>query len=297
MSSSPFVEWLLIHYASTKSQSPNEGRRRWKLRVAQKFWSSGEKTLSSTTAGGTDDNADFHMDGDPFDEASTNREELGILLRTDFSDEAAWLAFCSRLEEGEKEFTASPLEEDVTMMDDQPEPNKASPNGTAATTTAEDDSDESDDENSLSAIFHVVNPSLPQERALLTNISNLAALRLFNDVDVRQAPIPPPDTKRIRPPNRLVDSGGWQEVYVGKNLWIYDTKSNSDQCVRVVSQTSSDMYGTATADSWRARVSHICELQVNLSSGAMKIDFGGLDRWDHAERQRNMQEAETPGVL
>ncbi|KAG1890371.1 hypothetical protein F4604DRAFT_1710217 [Suillus subluteus] len=237
--SCPFVEWLLIHYASTKSQSPNEGRRRWKLRVAQKFWSSGEKMLSSNTAGGTDDNADFHMDVDPFDEASTSREELGILLRTDFSDEAAWLAFCSRLEEGEKEFAASPLEED-------PGPNKASPNGTAATTTAEDDSDESDDENSLSAIFHVVNPSLPQERALLTNISNLAALRLFNDVDVRQAPTPPPDTKRIRPPNRLVDSGGWQEVYVGKNLWIYDAKSNSDQCVRVVSQTSSDMYGTAT---------------------------------------------------
>lgn len=297
MHSSPFVEWLPIHYASTKSQSPNEGRRRWKLQVAQKFWASSEKTLSSTTAGGTDVNADFHMDGDPFDEVSTNREELGILLRTDFSDEAAWLAFCSRLEEGEREFTASPLEEEVTMMVDQPEPNKASPNGTAPTTTAEDDSDESDDENSLSAIFHVVNPSLPQERALLTNISNLAALRLFNDVDVRQTPIPPPDTKCIRPPNRLVDSGGWQEVYVGKNLWIYDAKSNSDQCVRVVSQTSSDMYGTATADSWRARVSHICELQVNLSSGAMKIDFGGLDRWDYAERQRNMQEAETAGVL
>ncbi|KAG1753035.1 hypothetical protein EDB19DRAFT_982480 [Suillus lakei] len=296
MPPSPFVQWLLIHYASIKSQSPNEGRRRWKLRVAQKFWAPSEKTLSSITAASTADNADFYLDSDPFDEASTNREELGILLRTDFSDEAAWLTFCSRLEEGEKEFTAGTSEEDDTTMNDQPEPNRASPNGAAAT-TAEDDSDESDDENSLSAIFHTVNPSLPQERALLTNISNLAALRFFNDVDVRQAPTPPPDTKRIKPPNRLVDSGGWQEVYVGKNLWIYDAKSNSDQCVRVVSQTSSDMYGTATADSWRARVSHICELQVNLSSGAMKIDFGGLDRWDYAERQRNMQEAEVPGVL
>lgn len=300
MSSSTFGEWLLNHYVSIKSRSPNEGRRRWKLQVAQKFWVSSEKTLSSTTAVGTDGDAEFHMDSDPFDEASTNREELGILLRTDFSDEAAWLAFCSRLEEGEKEFADSPLEEDDTTMDDQLEPNKASPSGTAATTTtAEDGSHESDDdsENPPNAIFHIINPSLSQERALLTNISNLAALRLFNDVDVRQAPTPPPDTKRIRPQNRLVDSGGWQEVYVGKNLWIYDAKSNSDQCVRVVSQSSSDMYGTATADSWRARVSHICELQVNLSSGAMKIDFGGLDRWDYAERQRNMREAETPGVL
>ncbi|KAG2146439.1 uncharacterized protein EDB93DRAFT_475912 [Suillus bovinus] len=300
MSSSIFAEWLLIHYASIKKRSPNEGRRRWKLQVAQKFWAPGEKThlnvSQTTSAAGTDDNADFYMDSDPFDEASADREELGILLRTDFSDEAAWLAFCSRLEEGEKEFTVSPLEEDPdTIMVDQLEPNNASPS--AVTTTAEDDSHESEDENSPSAIFHIVNPSLPQERALLTNISNLAALRFFNDVDVRQAPTPPPDAKRVRPPNRLVDSGGWQEVYVGKNLWIYDAKSNSDQCVRVVSQSSSDMYGTATADSWRARVSHICELQVNLSSGAMKIDFGGLDRWDYAERQRNMQEAETPEVL
>src|ERR1700692_4332353 len=64
---------------------------------------------SQTTVVGPDDNTvDFHMDNDLFDEASTNREELGILLRTDFSDEAAWLAFCSRLEEGEKEFIANP---------------------------------------------------------------------------------------------------------------------------------------------------------------------------------------------
>jgi hypothetical protein len=48
------------------------------------------------------------------------------------------------------------------------------------------------------------------------------------------------------------------------------------------------------ADSWRARVSHICELQVNVFSGAMKIDFGGLDRWDYAERRRNMEESLLP---
>ena len=51
-----------------------------------------------------------------------------------------------------------------------------------------------------------------------------------------------------------------------------------------------------SADSWRARVSHICELQVNLASGAMTIDFGGMDRWDYPERVRNMQEAEQPVV-
>lgn len=45
-------------------------------------------------------------------------------------------------------------------------------------------------------------------------------------------------------------------------------------------------------DSWRARVSFLPELQVNISSGAMTIDFGGLDRWDINERQRNLSEAE-----
>ena len=46
-----------------------------------------------------------------------------------------------------------------------------------------------------------------------------------------------------------------------------------------------------SGDSWRARVSHICELQVNLAAGAMTIDFGGLDRWDYAERARNLDAA------
>lgn len=49
-----------------------------------------------------------------------------------------------------------------------------------------------------------------------------------------------------------------------------------------------------SADSWRARVSHICELQVNLASGAMTIDFGGMDRWDYEERVCNLEEAVRP---
>jgi hypothetical protein len=177
---------------------------------------------------------------------STHGHQLGVIVRTDFSDEAAWLAFCRRLEEGAREFTTSPLEESDMPMDPQADSSMAG--HSTAEITAQEDSDGSDDDDddSLHTIFHVVNPSLPEERALLFNISNLSALRLFNDVDVREAPIPPPGTKRISPRNKLVDSDGWQEVYVGKNVWIYDAKSNSDECVRVVSQTSSDMYGTAT---------------------------------------------------
>ena len=111
----------------------------------------------------------------------------------------------------------------------------------------EDDTE--DDENAAaSPVFYVVNPlaSSPR-RTTFSGISNLSALRLLNDVDIRRAPKPPQGTKRIRPPNRLVDHDGWQEVYSGKTVWIYDTQSNQDQCVRLVSQKGAAMYGTATS--------------------------------------------------
>jgi len=88
----------------------------------------------------------------------------------------------------------------------------------------------------------------------------------------------------------LIDQGGWQEIYLGKQLWIYDSRSNSDDCVRVVSQVG-DFYGTATGDSWRARASHVCELQFSMTRQGLKIDFNGLDRWDQDERERNLAEA------
>ena len=48
-----------------------------------------------------------------------------------------------------------------------------------------------------------------------------------------------------------------------------------------------------SGDSWRPRVSFLPELQINLFTGAIKIDFGGVDRWDFRERQRNIAEAEA----
>jgi len=164
--------------------------------------------------------------------------------------------------------------------------------------------DEDDDEGAVdealdasssgpAPIFHIIDPPASSHaRTELEGISNLTALRLLNDADVRRIPDPPAGTKRLKPPNRLVDHHGWQEVYVGKMVWVYDVKSNSDECVRLVSQQGADaVYGTATADSWRARVSHVCELQVNLASEVMSIGFGGVDRWDYPERVRNMTEA------
>ena len=44
-------------------------------------------------------------------------------------------------------------------------------------------------------------------------------------------------------------------------------------------------------DSWRVKVSHICELQVNISTGTILIDFGGMDKYTYEERVRNLREA------
>ena len=176
-------------------------------------------------------------DPDPLDEVTRDMPELGLIVRTDFSDETSWEAFCARLQDSEKEF--------VDGTDDVDECTSKQPLQPSNMGEQDDSGSDSEDENAPPAIFRIVNPSPAQERELLANASNLTILRLFNDVDVRPSPTPPRGTKRTNPPNRLVDKHGWQEFYRGKNVWIYDTKSNTDQCVRVVSQ-SGDMYGTAT---------------------------------------------------
>jgi len=238
-----------------------------------------------------EDTVPFEVDDDPSDEvASEDAPGVGIVIRTDFSNEVAWSYFIQKLEEGEAEFSAATAADEDEPMVEDPSPSSNIPNASSSTNPEEESDD--DDDSSASPIFTILNPSSDSPlRAYLTNATNLSALRLLNDISVRAAPPLPADIKRHKPANRLIDHDGWQEVYEGKMLWIYDAKSNTDGCARVVSQRSAG-YGTATADSWRARVTHICELQVNLASGAMSIDFGGLDRYDYEERMRNLQEAE-----
>ncbi|RDX55070.1 hypothetical protein OH76DRAFT_1397418 [Lentinus brumalis] len=266
-------------------------------------------------------NADFGLNRAPLDDITDNSPGRGFLLRTDYSDEDAWQAFHARLRDAEAELIKCEHEsdsedDDANMADADTEAPSAAHAAASSSTDAEgdsamddedaedseDDDDDDDDDQDFEddhvrvgfPIFYVINAKSPDKRAMLSGISNLAALRLLNDVDVQRAPNPPQGTKRIRPPNRLVDHHGWQEVYFGKSLWIYDAKSNEDQCVRVVSQKGAALYGTATGDSWRARVSHICELLLHMEAGRMTIDFGGMDRWDWAERARNMEEAVRP---
>jgi len=104
----------------------------------------------------------------------------------------------------------------------------------------EDDDDEDDEPGVLVKILDPVD-----KKAEFENISNIKALRLLNDVDIRPAPSPPVGTKRISPGHRLKDLQQWQEVYTGPTIWIYDAKSNTDRSVRLVSQQN-NVYGTAT---------------------------------------------------
>ena len=210
-------------------------------------------------------NAAFVSDSDPLDSLTDETSSLGLLLRTDYSDEDAWQAFLRRLRDGEAEFV-SETAPDTKMTEDIPVESHAA----ASTSTASNDNNTNDDSNDTAMgeidddddgdgdgddpdddadsgapqIISVIDPPSHAERARLANISNLTALRLLNDVDIAPAPAPPQGTQRIRPPNRLIDHDGWQEVYTGKTLWVYDTKSNLDQSARLVSQRA-QAYGTA----------------------------------------------------
>ena len=188
------------------------------------------------------EDAEYSTDDDPRDDVSVDAPGLGIVVRTDFADEGAWQAFYEKLQAAEAEFSSGP---DEAMGAEAPAEAGSSSNDNDAEMDEDVPEDAELDEGNSAPIFTVINPSDAAQRQLLEGISSLAALRLFNDVDIRPAPPLPAGEKRIKPPNRLVDYHGWQEVYTGKMLWIYDAKSNADQCVRLVGQQSA-MYGTAT---------------------------------------------------
>ena len=246
-----------------------------------------------------DPSADF----DPLDEVTTETSALGIVVRTDYTDDEAWSRFLERLERGEEDMRRS-------MM---PESNEAGSsregNGSADVAmggTAEDDQEEGDDDDDSEddeeddgpplILTTLSPPPTSPIRPLLTGLSNIAVLRLLLTPSLRLAPAPPKGIKRDTRNSPLVDRNGWQEVYGGEgelDIWVYDQRSNGDGSVRVVSSSSDvAVYGSATGDSWRARVDHIVDLQFSMRMGGMKIDFGGMDRWEYAERVRNIEEVE-----
>jgi hypothetical protein len=158
----------------------------------------------------------------------TDESTLGIVIRSDFTDDTAWTNFLSRLRDEEAALarpSSAEAEDDVPMDEGE-------------------ESSESEDEDEAQRIFTVLDPTDAGMRSRLSGISNLGVLRLFCDPNIAPAPVRPQDVRPV-PQHRLIDSGGWQEVYVGKDLWVYDKRSNRDQSVRVISSRS-NLYGTAT---------------------------------------------------
>ncbi|KAF7321435.1 hypothetical protein MKEN_00664000 [Mycena kentingensis (nom. inval.)] len=268
--SASFSHLLSRRFDAVKARYPNEESIALQMRVLGEFWASNPQS--------------FVFGPEP---------DISGTDAVDFSDQEAWEAFCAKLQSAEDEFCAEHENPDVDM----PDASASAPAASGADANADSDSDSDPEASGIPRpIIKIVSPSpdAPADRALLTGITNLRALRLFSDsVFVRARPRPQGVAQAT--PNRLVDRNGMQECYEGPTIWVYDTRSNEDGCAKLVYGVSDELYGTATGDSWRARVSHMIELQSEMAVNGTNISFGGLDRYDYAERARNLAEAE-PGA-
>jgi hypothetical protein len=131
-------------------------------------------------------------------------------VRTEFSDDRAWQAFLARLQAAEDEIAADAVADADAVMD--------------APADDSDDSDEDDEDGGAwPPVFAIVDPPEAARRRVLDGLSNIGALRLLCDAGVRPAPARPAEAKPASP-HRLVDQQGFQEVYDGKGIWIYDAR-------------------------------------------------------------------------
>ncbi|KZW00474.1 hypothetical protein EXIGLDRAFT_721253 [Exidia glandulosa HHB12029] len=296
-------QWLAFLNANTSTHAAHDnfGRRQLKLALADQFWKLSKEqrnALPATTAG--DPLADMP---DPFDFPDAKTSVVvkckGIVLRTDFTNDEAWSSVRAAIEATERDGWKA-LSDDVDGDDGEESSGSSDGEG-------EGDNDDEMEVDAETAANTAANAepststaeSEPDTRALIflsdprfDGLSNIAALRLLNDVRItRSIERPLSHSGKSPAPHRLIARDGLREVYMGPQLWIYDAKSNTDRTVRLVERAGA-MYGTATADSWRAKADHIWELQINMDAG-MGIDFGGRDNWTAAERARNLQETET----
>lgn len=221
-------------------------------------------TAAIISTAGAEDHDD---DNDDDDDAAPP----GVLLRTDYSagSDEAWASFCGTLRDAEREFLADQQSSSFASAPDddgdvEMAPAPASHSPVPAGEGSGDDDDEGEgeeggaegEENEL-ALFSLVSDSVRFD-----GISNLRALRLLFDVSVRAAPAPPspldsstrsgssssfahpqhqPKQKQQqqkRHQHRLTCQRGLQETYDarGRTLWIFDARSRSDGCARLVSE-------------------------------------------------------------
>ncbi|KDQ15817.1 hypothetical protein BOTBODRAFT_186875 [Botryobasidium botryosum FD-172 SS1] len=313
-----FQRYLSTAYSRLKDTHPGVGRRALRVQAAEEFWLlTPERRLSlekeTPQLELNDPSHPWISDPDPLDFDHVDTEggivkHVGILIRTDYTNDEAWKAFSTTLEQAEKDGLAALTEEmkDVEVGEEKGEESDeeeegeeeevaeaeaqgdAKPQGESSGGTADYSMEDTNTVDAKDNAFLALDLA-PDFRDGFRNASNLTLLRLFNDVDIVPSPKLPQGAQRIRPPNRLVDRDGYQEVYDGRLIWVYDAQSNLDGSVRVVTGRGS-IYGTASGDSWRAKGTHIWELQVSLDAGVMKIDFGGADCWTWEERKRNFAE-------
>lgn len=226
----------ITKFQELKSEgTASSGRRARKLALCKGFWalSTEERQRLSKFAGDPSNKEGISTALGPIeDEKDENDTNLGvgIVLRTDYSDDAAWTKFCNALRKAEQESLG---EEDVDMAENNADENDDGDS---------DSGSDSEDEEEQSLFILKADPALN-----LAGISNLTALRLFNDVDIVSAPKKPIDApqSKVKISHPLMDKDGLVEAYTGNLLWIYDAKSNTDNSVRVVNQRC-DTYGTAT---------------------------------------------------
>ncbi|KAG8963050.1 hypothetical protein FRC03_003485 [Tulasnella sp. 419] len=289
-------------YLEIKSKFPDEGRRKWKLRSVDEFWKSAGAPSSKNPAEGAE--APWKSDADPFDLVDEDESGLvglrGIVVRTDYSDPAAWGKFKEVLEQSEKEG----FEELRAQVGDEDVQSGASGEAEDVEMKATPE-DEEDSEDEPESIFHIIDMP-PDQQGVLENASNLTLLRLFCDVVVipEWKPVRKDDdglfsstkTKEKNTPwskNRLAGLNGWKEGYEGRIIWVYDAQSNRDGSLRLIDGGLNGTSRSSTGDSWRVKGSRIWELQVNMDAGALRVDFGGEDGWTYEERRRNYEHVEA----
>lgn len=179
----------------------------------------------------------------------------GLIIRTDYSNDKAWATIVEAIRNGEREVLEdkdSEMEEESSEEgSDEEEEAEAEEAGHART----GDSGASSSTSRPPSLFHIIDPSEQDRRNALTNACNIALLRLFCDVDVIPAPKPAPPpgeyfaapkTKYVSPANPLVEKYGLKEVYGGRIVWVYDTKSNEDGCLRQVDGGVGAGFGSST---------------------------------------------------
>ena len=163
---------------------------------------------------------------------TTDSDVLGVVVRTDYTDDVAWSQFVERLLDAEKDLM-SPFDDEIEASQTN-EPSGS--NQPEAEVQDDAESSESSD-NGLDSSFTFLDPPVESSfRQRLSGMSNLAALRLLNDVDVARKPMPSSGTQAYSLQHRLMGLDGFVERYRGPLVWVYDSRSNTDGAARVISQ-------------------------------------------------------------